>query len=192
MPTSRRCTSFSAQTGFSLIEMLTAISIFSVLLLIVVSVFTRFTFTQRRDIGEQRLQEDLRIALEVLNRELRTGYGSTFESTGRTIYFRNQNGVCVSYRFEGEALQRADNDRLAPDQSCIQPYTNYRSLTSKGTRIDMNKAAFTVRAATSSEGRLSSQGYVTVRLTAQAAEKAEKTVRIQSTVASRQVTSYRP
>jgi prepilin-type N-terminal cleavage/methylation domain-containing protein len=188
---------FLGQKGFTLIELLTAISVFSVLLLIIVGIFTRFVFVQRRDIGEQRIQEDLRFALELMNREIRTGYGTTYESAGKILYFRNQNRVCVAYRFqqvgavgsERLELQRAENTAVPLTDRCAQNYTNYKALVSQETRFE--RAAFSVHAAQEADGKLTSQGFVTLRIRAYAAQKPDQVVTIQNTVTSRQVKPFR-
>src|SRR3989344_5353947 len=117
-------------TGFTLIEMLVAISIFSIVLLIMLGIFSRFVTTQRRGIGEFRLQEDLRLAIELFNREARTSYGSTLVHDGPAVLFRNQNGHCVTCRWHENALQRAQQEQAGGACAVITDTTRFQSLTS--------------------------------------------------------------
>lgn len=175
--------------GFTLIEIVVAMGIFSILLLIMLGIFSRSTFIQRRDIAEQKLQEDIRFALELLSREARTGYGNTFTTAigdSSSVYFANQNSVCVNYRKTSETLERAEATTATFPADCTQAsYGTYLPLLSK----DVHVTALTFIAQPSdvdSDFQLS-QGFITVNMEAQATGKTDVPIALQNTTASRQL-----
>ncbi len=180
------------RNGFTLIEILVAISIFSIMLLLVVGIFSRFIAVQRRDVGEFRLQEDLRLALEFFNREARIGYGNTYSIDQNSFIFRNQNGRCVVYRVANEALQRAEQEITAGTCLLVSSNEQFQSLTSSSTRV--NKVLWqVVPAIVSADGlRLESQGIVSLSVQAESKAKQGSSIAGQDTVTSRQFIPYRP
>lgn len=186
------------QSGFTLIEIVVAAGIFSVLLLVVVGVFSRFIFVQRRDIAEQKMQEDTRFALELFNREARTAYGSTFETqnsnTVSRVYFANQNKQCVQYEWNNteQSLRRAESQNGSPSNCApgTVAYGDFEPLTSSDLKI--SKLTFVAHPAAVTGDALTNQAFITISLTAHAVNKADKVVTLQSTVASRQLIPYTP
>lgn len=192
--------------GFTLIELVVAMGIFAVMLLIVAGAFSRFVSTQRADVGEQELQEDMRVALEFFNREVRTAYGTTFE-TGTVdvdgtdqpfVSLRNQNGACVMYRRSAAGeLERA---MVAVDagKSCSDPF-HYIPTTVGGVEpfspltgeaVVIESLVFDVQAALQDPaGNLVNQGLITVRLAVRPRMQA-RVVRLQNTTTARQMVGF--
>jgi prepilin-type N-terminal cleavage/methylation domain-containing protein len=177
-------------SGFTLIETVVALGIFSIFTILIVSSFSQYTFSQKRDIGEQELQEDARLALEVINREIRTGFGNTYSSDGSTLSFINQNGQCAFFTLINKALMRAENSPMG--SACVQPenFTVYQPLTNPGTEI--HALNFIVDQATFDNDNPANnqQGLVTTTLTAIARDKPELPLHIQTTITSRQLSAY--
>lgn len=187
----------ATQSGFTLLELLVALSILSMVLVIIASITTRFTFLQRRDIGEQAIQEDIRLALEVFSREARLSYASTFaiaDSDGSTIVMRNQNGLCVAFRFNGDrqALERAEVAFGGTD--CLSaPFENrYVTLTSERVVIDSARFDIPDSIYNIPDARLDRQGFVTLMVTAHPANAGGRPLQLQTTVTSRQTKPYQP
>lgn len=179
------------RSGFTLIEIVVAVGIFSVLVVIIVGIFSRFIFVQRRDIAEQKLQEDLRFSLELFNREARTAYGTTFSASGSQIYFANQDKRCVTYRWQGQSLLRAESDDPGPacDAAAYPaPGTSFEPVVSSD--VTITDLVFTAHPAAAPAGQLTNQAFITISLEAQARHKADKAVALQSTVASRQLVPF--
>lgn len=98
------------QAGYTLIEILTAAGIFVVLLGVVSGIFITFLRGQRSTLAQSALIGDVQTFLELLEREVRTGYGNTFRcaasdptSSGLTcvsdtFVFTNQESNEVTYR----------------------------------------------------------------------------------------------
>lgn len=180
------------QRGTTLIEIVVAMSIFSIVLLLIVGIFSRFITIQRHDIAEFRLQEDVRLALEVFNREARLSYGATFAAQGTAVIFRNQNGACVTYRIAGQAFQRAEAPGDGGGGACpiITDEALFQSLHTSQTIFE--GLQFTVvPARVSGDGaRLESQGLITVSAQVGSSGSTKK-VNIQNSVSSRQIIPFR-
>lgn len=106
------------QKGTSLLEMIVAISLFSIVLLTTLTVFQSAIEGQARTIATQSTQESLRYVLEMMSKEVRMAKGSltggscittprfkvynTNESftqnEGTELYFENKDSQCVTYR----------------------------------------------------------------------------------------------
>ena len=175
-------------TGFTLIEILVAVAVLSIILLIVAGIFGRFVDSQRRIVGEQTIQEDLHFTLELFNRETRLSYGESYTTrTPDWLIMRNQNGVCVSYRLEDNSLERAEApDSQTTNDSCLNAtYDEFTTVTTNKTFIE--NLEFLVQPANEN-----TQGFITLIMTAHAKGKAESPLAFQSTVTSRQVATYEP
>lgn len=179
------------QQGFTLIEMVVAVSIFSIILLMVVSIFSRFINIQRHDIAEFRLQENVRLALEVFNREARLSYGNTYAVQGTAVIFRNQNGACVTYRVAEKKFQRAERNNV-DGVTCpiITDDQLFQSLHTAQTFFEATQ--FTaVSARVSGDGaKLESQGIITMSAQVLSRGSAKK-VYVQNSVSSRQFIPFK-
>ncbi len=180
-------------SGFTLLETVVALGIFSVFIVVITSIFSHFSYSQKRDIAEQNLQEDARLALEIMNREIRTGYGSTYRNPNddrSMLSFVNQTGQCVFYALltttDGRgSLQRAESG--SPSEGCPDPSESaYRSLT--GPQTDITSLIFMVTPADFSADLR--QGFVTTNLEMISTDKIETPLRLQTTTTSRQITTY--
>lgn len=64
---------FKRRSGFTLIEMIIALSIFVLIVLIVASIFVTINNSQRRVVNSQKLQDDIRYTMEAISQEIRLG-----------------------------------------------------------------------------------------------------------------------
>lgn len=101
--------------GVTLIELIVAMAIFSVLMLATLDIFKMVIEGQRNAIGSQDIQESMRYALEVMSKEIRmaqkvtdecgvTGNGIYAVSADR-LYFKNKDSKCVIYELASDRLQ---------------------------------------------------------------------------------------
>lgn len=175
------------QSGATLIELLITISIFTILLIMISGIFSRFVTMERRDISERALQEDIRLALELFVREARTAYGSTYalfpSSAGDMIVFRNQNGTCVAYKLGDDAFQRAE--LFTSDPCDVVSYTDFNSLTSQKTILETVR--FLLPEGIVSGGQLSHQGFITLSIRARSHVSSIPPLELQTTITSRQI-----
>ena len=106
------------EKGVSLIELLLAVSIFSVLILSSTGIFKMVADGQRNSIAAQNVQENIRYALEKMSKEMRMAQISNddclpgavykvFNTAGgdSELYFKNQYGLCVNYYLEDGRLK---------------------------------------------------------------------------------------
>lgn len=178
----------SHERGYTMIEIVVAAGIFAGVLLVVANIFTFFIFSQRRDISERRLQEDLRFAIEFFSREARTAYASTFAvtGTGDRVTFRNQNGTCVAYHVSNEAWERAEQEGSGVCEDMT--YTNYVAITGNNTR--MMELVFLIPSDITDGAQLLRQGIITFHMQAASTNASVPTLDLQSSVTSRQVSFF--
>ena len=115
--------------GVSLIELVVAITLFSVLILSSTQIFQMVVDGQRSAVSAQNLQENMRYALEKMSKEIRTAVVSNQDCLGSAeykvfnkitdadgndrLYFKNKNGQCVIYYLD-EARLNITVDGQAP------------------------------------------------------------------------------
>lgn len=97
----------ASSSGFTFLEILIASGMFVLLLGAVLSVFTLFTRQQRIGLTAGALVGEAETFLEVLEREVRTAFGTTFSnpSGASSVRMRNQNGQEVTYRLDASGLR---------------------------------------------------------------------------------------
>jgi len=107
--------------GVSLLELLVAVSIFTVVILSSTQIFKMVIEGQRNAIASQNIQESLRYALEAISKEIRNAEKSDHDcetiftpaatatykvyntkDSDAILYFKNQNGFCVAYYLEND------------------------------------------------------------------------------------------
>lgn len=105
--------------GYTLLELIVAIGIFSIGLAIVVGVFTQALRTQRSLNALMQAQSNASITLEQIMREIRAGFNFTSASTAGSVCntrglfdsltfsrFINNEKVTVSYEWSGSSITR--------------------------------------------------------------------------------------
>lgn len=182
----------SSQSGFTLLELVLALGIFSTILIILIGFYSRFVNQQRADILDQRMIENVRFALDLFSREARTAFGSTYllsDSGGQGVIFRNQNGLCVHYRLTDDNIERTEVSANLPDCTLdLFSVAVYQPLISTDLRLISSR--FDVTPAEVSGAVLTNQGYITLTLSATPRNQTTPPVTLQTTVSSRQVTPY--
>lgn len=92
--------------GFTLIELVVALGVFSLLIGAVTGSFVSLARNQRSGLAQTTILGDAETFLELLEREVRTGYGNTFAGGESTFTFTNQEGNAVTYSLVNTAIQR--------------------------------------------------------------------------------------
>ena len=98
------------QRGVSLLEMIVAVSIFTMLMLAVTSIFQNVVMSQQSAVAAQNTQESMRFVFEVISKEIRQAKNDTIscapsgsnriyntQVSGTELYFVNKNDECVRY-----------------------------------------------------------------------------------------------
>lgn len=185
------------QKGFTLLEVIIATGILVMLLTLIAGILSRHFVAQRIQIAQADMQEDVRFALELMTREIRTGYGSTFvlpDSTGSALTLRNQNGVCVEYRLNAAAGQIERSEKTNPGDTCdasLFDDSSFVPLTSHSTFIQFLRFD-PIRTTATSEGLPDRQGFVSISLKAAPRQNSKLTMQLQTTATSRQIILYTP
>lgn len=112
------------EKGYSFIEMIVALALFSVVFLMITTIFLSLAESQRSVIATQNIQESMKFIFEVMSKEIRAAQKSdnscaaTFslvadESTpnkvyntalsGAIFYFKNKHDECVMYSLKNDS-----------------------------------------------------------------------------------------
>lgn len=111
------------KNSFTLIEIVIAMSIFSIVSLAIVGAFADIVSIQRKVLGMQDVQNNARLLIESLSRELRmavidgsgtcAGMDNVFNIIGpSTIKFKNYKHECVEYKVLGSAIRKTAMDNI--------------------------------------------------------------------------------
>ncbi|MEX0877638.1 MAG: hypothetical protein WDZ40_02100 [Candidatus Spechtbacterales bacterium] len=106
----------TSSAGYSIVEMLVAMSIFITVSTLSIGAFLNATEAQRIIIFEETIAENVNFAVEFMSRQMRTAVrsdnsacipvGDTFGTPdSSTIKFVNTDGDCVEFRIQGTVLQ---------------------------------------------------------------------------------------
>jgi prepilin-type N-terminal cleavage/methylation domain-containing protein len=101
----------SKSKGFTLVELLVAMSLFVILVGIAVGGFIRILRTQRAVVDLLSTNANASLTLEQMAREIRTGYHFSKPSDSE-LEFVNAQNIVVFYRLNGEAIERGTEDAL--------------------------------------------------------------------------------
>lgn len=146
------------QKGVTLLELIVAVGIFSVVILAATGIFKSALEGQRSAIAAQNLQESMRYAMEVMSKEMRMAQkdvggadqcpdvanGKVYDISAGSdrLDFRNYNDQCVSYNLAGTRLQ-IDRDGtsafITPDEISVSnlQFVIVDNVSDKQSRVTM-------------------------------------------------------
>ncbi len=110
---------FKKERGFTMVELITAMSVFVILLTVAVGIFARTIRTQRSLVYRMGVNNNAGLVLEQIAREVRTGYFFCEDRTSAcdisstsSIKFTNYKGEEVTYSWDktNEMVERSDPD----------------------------------------------------------------------------------
>ncbi len=123
------------KSGVTLLEMMVAVTIFTVVMLSATKIFQMVIESQRSAIAAQNLQESMRYAFEVMAKEIRmaqkdvgepdqcpnVGNGKVYKTNPakNQLNFRNFNEECVKYYLDSDRLKinrDSDSGYITPDE----------------------------------------------------------------------------
>lgn len=170
--------------GFTLLEMLVALSVFSVAITIVMTTLVSIVNLQKKLIAIQTAQDNLRYAFESMAKEIRTGKVFHCGATGTltasqncpinsssgadSFTFRNSVGQTVTYQIYNGQLVKSSDANLPNCANVNTPYINCQYVTSPGV-VSINKLNFYVSGSGSGDG---AQSMVTIVLEGQVSDTA--------------------
>lgn len=106
-------THYSLQTnkGFTLLELIVAIGVFSAVISASTGIFISTITAQRKAIALQNVQDNIRFAAESMAKEIRTGKTFSVNAQGGSqLNFTNAAGASVIYRLSGTAAIEKSSD----------------------------------------------------------------------------------
>ena len=110
--------------GFSLIEMLISVFIFTLIVTVVTFSFSKAFFSSQKTRAVQRNIEDGRIAMETMAKNIRMSRKLVVTPDKTTIImYNNSQEKCIAYVFSGSKLQSVmyDAGGSASDPTCADP-----------------------------------------------------------------------
>ncbi|MFH1161909.1 MAG: type II secretion system protein [Candidatus Jorgensenbacteria bacterium] len=123
----------SLPNGFTVVELLVAMSIFAIFLSIAFGVFVQAVKGQRELTRFMAVQNNAGLVLEQMMREMRTGYwfcdgtengAAPCETSGNSLTFKNHEGEMVRYRLDSEKVGRqvvgVDDDPVPLTSSVVR------------------------------------------------------------------------
>ncbi|MDP2638865.1 MAG: prepilin-type N-terminal cleavage/methylation domain-containing protein [Candidatus Azambacteria bacterium] len=96
---------YNTESGLTLIELLVALGIFSLVLLMIFGVFGLALKNQRHIVALRNVEDNVRFAMDSMSREIRTGSG--FSSGLASLTFTNAKGVSVIYRLNNNTIEKS-------------------------------------------------------------------------------------
>lgn len=115
--------------GFTIVELLVAMSLFMILLGIAIGGFVNALKMQKAIAGLAGINDSASLVLEQMAREIRTGYD--FDKVSDTeLQFINIYGQKVGYQLNGEAIERG-----IEDVSLTPPAIVYKKITADNVKI---------------------------------------------------------
>ena len=115
----------SARRGFTLVEMIVSLGLFTIIMFIATSAFLTVVNADRKARSVRVAIDNLNIALEDMSRRIKTGStyycgatdtGGTGDClAGNTMFFTSQTGVRMKYTLSGNALFRDTNPVTSPE-----------------------------------------------------------------------------
>lgn len=135
---------FKNENGFTLLELMLALLLLSVLSLTVWGVLGQYAVFWKRTGDKLELYDNLRIALDRMGREIRYAQSISAVSDTDSVTFVNAEGNTIRYyRSTNAALQRSEkgvSSPLASDIACVHfIYTIEDGLTIDASNIDTQK-----------------------------------------------------
>ncbi len=127
-----------SKKGFTLIEMLVVLAIFSVATVVIVDIFMMASRAQKRTLVIQKIQSDARYSVEAIAREARMDmidynyYGGTVVSPTEVLALRDQDDNQIIFKKSSENCPSGTDQCLVVS---IDGGASWASITSKGVRV---------------------------------------------------------
>jgi prepilin-type N-terminal cleavage/methylation domain-containing protein len=172
--------------GFSLIEVVVSVALFSIIILSTTQIFKMVIDSQRSALATQNVQESLKYFLEVIGKEIRMAqkndgicpgipddkiYVVSNNAYGNTLYFKNYYNQCVTYYLTNNGDQQRFRISRGLDSDFISP-----------AKIRIDNLSFVLTG-----GATTTQAAITLNLKAHALSQGvfKSELDIQTTMASR-------
>ncbi len=95
------------ENGLTIIELIVAIGIFSLVVGMTVSIFVLALSSQRRIIALRNATDNIRFTTEAMAREIKTG--KNFSGGGSSVSFTNAKGEAINYRLNNNIVEKSSD-----------------------------------------------------------------------------------
>jgi len=163
----------SQKKGFTLIEMLISIALFSIVVTIAMGSIFTIIDANRKSQTLTLVMNNLNFALEIMTRDIKTADPASISYTGGVLSLINQEGENIKYSFDG------DNSLIEKDSG-----SGYASINSSGVIIENFYVGLANRAP---GGGAQPRVLLVVSGYAQITERIRSDFNIQTTVSPRQL-----
>ncbi len=122
---------FSSRKGFTLVELIVAMSLFIIGIVIIIGTFVRALRTERVITHLMSVNSNTSLVLEQMAREMRTGYSfvvvagpnSSCALGGGELAFTNAKGNSITYKMQGTEIDRQECALADCSRSSFSPLT---------------------------------------------------------------------
>lgn len=160
------------ERGLTMIELIVAIGIFSLVIGMAIDIFVLAVATQRRITALKNVNDNIRFTIESMAREIKTG--KNFSSIGGSLSFTNANGGAVLYRINMNAVEKSSDGG-----------TNYSAVT--GSEVTINYLNFYLMGQSAGDG-LEPRITITIGATSQVGNQSAN-LKVQTTISERALQS---
>lgn len=95
--------------GFTIVELLVAVAVFSIVVMVVSGVFVSSVGSQRKNINNQEVLDNARFVLEAVGRSVRQSDITTADGTGSTLVVNHPIKGAITYSLDDTAGQVLEN-----------------------------------------------------------------------------------
>jgi len=135
-----KCSNVQIKNGFTLIEMMVALAIFSVATTVIVDIFMTASRAQRRTLAIQKIQSDARYSMEAMAREIKmdmtnydwSGYSGGIAVPEDELALKDADDNSIVFKKSGENCPAGTNNCLVVS---LDDGTTWESITSKGINV---------------------------------------------------------
>ena len=160
------------ENGLTMIELIVAIGIFSLVVVMVVGIFVLAISTQRRITALKNVDDNIRFTLESMAREIKTG--KNFSSSASLLSFLNARGESVVYRLNASTIEKSSDGG-----------TNYSAVT--GSEVTINYLNFYLSGQAVGDN-MEPRITITIDATSQVGSKSAN-LKVQTTISQRSLQS---
>ncbi|MBI3420803.1 MAG: prepilin-type N-terminal cleavage/methylation domain-containing protein [Candidatus Sungbacteria bacterium] len=128
--------------GFTLVEMMVAISLFAIIMVVTVDIMLTVLTVQSKTTELQAMQDNARFSLELITKELRTGINHSSETpvcgaSGSEIHFTATSGERVYYLDAAtKRIMRATQAVTGADQCAGRANNRFSAFTADGVAVE--------------------------------------------------------
>ena len=97
------------KNGFTLIEVLVAVSVFSLVIVIALGLFTNIIRSQRKSVALQNVQENGRYLIDFMAKEIRMSEITSVDGSSLVLAIDHPLNGSIQYSFSGGQLTREDS-----------------------------------------------------------------------------------